>query len=672
MNHLKAMWKCLGVLGATALVLLLVGCSTDSSPHSTSEIPAKDTRRPHSTDMLPTHAVASLTKAATPQITPTSLQAPEGEVASTLSSIVSAPPPDRNVYSLAERLNLPYTIEATPPVNPEYTPVLKGQVQNFWVTDLVHRRVDKIDAVLAEISPNAYWYFEKENMPTSGQLNKAVNTFEETIYPAVTKVFGVESRPGIDEDPHITILHADFAGADGYFSSTDEYPKEIFPFSNEREMIYMSNRGLLLGSDDYLGTLAHELQHAIHWAADSTEDTWINEGLAELAKNIAGFPYSFIDYFTASPSVSLTNWATNQHHVAAQYGAATLFMAYLTEHYGGTDSLGHLLDIPENGISGLSNYFQAILPNQYQSLTFLDVFGDWLLANYLDPFEFGKYSYAHLDIQVDVDEVITVPGIYPLHTPQYAGEYVEIQIEEGNVLLSFEGQLTTQILPTAAHSGSYCWWGNRGDGINSSLTREIDLSNVSSANLHYRVWYDIEEAWDYSYIEISENGGGTWSILPSLHTNKSDPLGISFGPGYSGTSDGWLRDTVDLTDYTGSKILLRFEYVTDEALNNAGICFDDISIPEISFFDDAETNRGWLSMGFVRTDNKAPQSYVVQIVEFGNDLTIRQLPVDDQGLGSLEILGLGTDIDKVLVVVSPVAAGTAESSSYSLQVQFSP
>jgi len=168
------------------------------------------------------------------------------------------------------------------------------------------------------------------------------------------------------------------------------------------------------------------------------------------------------------------------------------------------------------------------------------------------------------------------------------------QIGEGNVLLSFEGQIATQILPTTAHSGSYCWWGNRGDGINSSLTRQIDLSDVSSANLHYSVWYDIEEAWDYSYIEISEDRGRTWTILPSLHTNKSDPLGISFGPGYSGTSNGWLRDTVDLTGYTGSKILLRFEYVTDEALNNAGICFDDISIPEIGFFDVKKRSRKWV------------------------------------------------------------------------------
>lgn len=661
MNHLKVMRQWLEVFFTTALaVSLIVGCMPDSLPDPTAEISAKDTIESRSPD-FPIPTTSSPTAPVVPQLIPTS---PE--------PTFSYPPPERNVYSLAKRLKPDYARKDTSPVNPEYTPVLKGQTQTFWVTDLVHRRVDKIDAVLAQISPNAYWYFEKENLPASGQLNKAVQTFEEVIYPAVTKVFGVESRPGIDGDPHITILHAGFAGADGYFSSIDEYPKEIFPFSNEREMIYMSSRGLLLGSDAYLGTLAHELQHAIHWAADSTEDTWINEGLAELAKNIAGFPYSFIDYFAASPSVSLTNWATNQPHIAAKYGAATLFIAYLTEHYGGTDSLEDLLNIPENGIRGVSTYFEAILPDQYQSLTFVDVFKDWLLANYLDPFELDGYSYNSLNIQVDVDKVITGVGIYPQRTPQYAGEYVEIQMDEGNFLLSFEGQIATQILPTTAHSGSHCWWGNRGDGINSSLTREIDLSGVSSANLHYWVWYDIEEAWDFSYVEISEDGGRTWTVLPTLHTNETDPLGISFGPGYSGTSDGWIRDTVDLTGYTGSKVLLRFEYITDEALNNSGICFDDISIPEIGFLDDAESEGEWNPLGFVRIYNQTPQNYLVQVVELGTDITIRQLPVGDQGNGSLEISGLGDSIDKVLVVVSPIATGTAESSSYSLHVQFSP
>ena len=36
---------------------------------------------------------------------------------------------------------------------------------------------------------------------------------------------------------------------------------------------------------------------------------------------------------------------------------------------------------------------------------------------------------------------------------------------------------------------------------------------------------------------------------------------------------------------------MRFEYVTDKRTFDDGICFDDISIPEIGFFDDAEGGR---------------------------------------------------------------------------------
>ena len=39
-----------------------------------------------------------------------------------------------------------------------------------------------------------------------------------------------------------------------------------------------------VGSNQYLSVLAHELQHAVHWNGDRTEDTWVNEGLSEVAR----------------------------------------------------------------------------------------------------------------------------------------------------------------------------------------------------------------------------------------------------------------------------------------------------------------------------------------------------------------------------------------------------
>ena len=67
-------------------------------------------------------------------------------------------------------------------------------------------------------------------------------------------------------------------------------------------------------------------------------------------------------------------------------------------------------------------------------------------------------------------------------------------------------------------------------------------------------------------------------------------MGNSFGPGYSGASDGWVEDQVDLTPYAGEEVLVRFHYVTDDAINGTGLCLDTISLPEVGFFDDASQN----------------------------------------------------------------------------------
>ena len=42
-------------------------------------------------------------------------------------------------------------------------------------------------------------------------------------------------------------------------------------------------RSMEPNSSFYDGTLAHEFQHMIHWANDRNEDTWVNEGMSDLA-----------------------------------------------------------------------------------------------------------------------------------------------------------------------------------------------------------------------------------------------------------------------------------------------------------------------------------------------------------------------------------------------------
>ena len=60
-------------------------------------------------------------------------------------------------------------------------------------------------------------------------------------------------------------------------------------------------------------------------------------------------------------------------------------------------------------------------------------------------------------------------------------------------------------------------------------------------SLDFLSWFEIEENWDYTYVEISEDGGATWDVLPSEGTTDENPVGNSFGPGYTGSRDWQTR-----------------------------------------------------------------------------------------------------------------------------------
>lgn len=600
------------------------------------------------------------TAPATPVPSPSSAPSPTPPTA----DIYFAAAPDRDPFSLVQRLRPPADGTIPRVVNPVPVNYQSGRLDVFWVTDLVDQQMFQVEAELVRVSEHAYWYFEKGLPPSLQALDRAVETYEESIYPVVTGAFGREWVPGVDNDPHLTILHTRLQGAAGYFSASDEYSSLVYPFSNEREMIYMDWRGSQLGSIAYLGTLAHELQHAIHWAADNSEATWVNEGLSEVAKGLADYGFSFINYFMTSPSTSLTAWPSAPESTLPHYGAASLFMEYLSQEYGGRDTLDQLVAGAEDGIQGVSAYLGAL----GYAETFEDVFGDWLVANYLDPLGLIGYSYNELDVAVGVGTTLTEPGEFRGATAQYAGEYVELLLDEGDAEISFQGAVRTPLLPVEPRSGTNCWWSNRGDSIDSTLTRSFNLTAVSRATLNFWMWHAVEERWDYAYVEASTDGGSTWDVLQGSGSSPRNPLGLSFGAGYTGRSDGWIQETVDLSPYAGGRLLLRFEYVTDESVNEEGVCIDDISIPEIGYADDAEGPGEWAARGFIRTDNWVPQAYLVRLIELGDPVTIRDMPLDETGRGSLVVRGHGEDMRRVVVVVAPMAPKTTEPSSYVLTV----
>lgn len=523
-----------------------------------------------------------------------------------------------------------------------------------------------ISATLLHVSPHAFWYVQEGTTPFSNTIGEAAREFEEKTYPTVTRYFGA---PWSDQEhQRLTILQANIPGVGGYYSGTDNYPPTINPYSNQRPMLYI-NATLRPGSREYQAVLAHEFQHAIHWYADPDEETWVNEGLSELAADLVGYPSGFVSAFLASPGIQLTQWPQDTEKSAANYGAAYLFMKYLAQHYGGYDTLKRLVAITETGTEGINVFFQG----QGFSEDFDQVFARWVVANLVDGLGIEPYTYPDDRVQAKVNDEITSFGQVSGSVNQYAARYYELALPTGDVAIIFTGTATVNLIPTRPFSGRYIWWSNRGDSIDATLTREVDLRGLSRATLRYRLWYDTEKGWDYAYVLVSQDGGERWNILSGQGATTYDPVGNSFGPGYTGRSttegSGWVEDTVDLTPVAGKKVLLRFEYITDEAVNGPGVALDDISIPELSFFDDVEAGDGaWRAEGFVRTDNVLPQGFRVQLVVLTPGVEVREVALDAENRGRMEIKGLGTAGKRAVLIVSPLAPLTTQPASYQFAV----
>jgi hypothetical protein len=200
------------------------------------------------------------------------------------------------------------------------------------------------------------------------------------------------------------------------------------------------------------------------------------------------------------------------------------------------------------------------------------------------------------------------------------------------------------------------------------MTREMDLRAVVSATLQFKAWYDLEEDWDYAYVQVSANGGRTWDVLRGTHTVDANPVGNSYGPGLTGKSVGWVEERVDLSPYAGRVVRLRFQYVTDQAINSHGICIDDIAVPEVGFNDGAEYEGVWEMDGFAATDLVLVQQWVVQVVERQADgqAIVRRISADAGGKATVRLSGFGAGLKEAVVVISPVTEPTRVSASYTL------
>ncbi len=660
---------------ALALILLamaLSGCSGAGSMAAPTPIMPADGALPDA----PTPA---------PQATPQPLAAADLTARSAAEQLRLVAVPQRDMVSLRTRLDTNMAAAATAtaaapaPTQPAYE---IGDSTTFYVHNSDTAENRQISATLVHKTDVAYAWVEAGQEYDASFIARSIDIFSSRIYPAAVTAFGREPFPGMDGDTRLHVLHTSgMGGAAGYFLSGDQISRLGYPYSNEKEMFYISLDWLAYMDDaeTYETVLAHEFQHMIHSAHDPNEEVWISEGLSEYAQEVAGYPadLGFANAYAFQPNTQLNSWGGAADNNAPHYGASYLFVRYLVERFG-PPIVQAIVDEPANGIEGLRRVLATY------GASFEDLFADWLVAVTLDqptaPAGDGRYGYAELDPLTPAPAATL--SAFPVEArtataDNFTGRTYVLD-GAGDVTFLFDGATKTTVSPNAPPTGTRAWWANRSDMGEARLTRSFDLAQVDAGapvTLSVRTAWNIEPDYDYGYVMASSDGEA-WSILPGQRTTSRNTAGNNLGEGYTGVSNpdpsasGWVTETYDLAAFAGGPLQLRFSYVTDDAVTRTGWWIDDLRIDAIGYAEDFESDAsGWVSEGWLLTDGALPQQWLLQLLTLQDGMleTVEQVAVDSDGDAAIPIAGLGNG-RTAMVMVSPVTEGTTEAAAYSYAV----
>uniref|UniRef100_UPI0035AFA9A8 hypothetical protein n=1 Tax=Promineifilum sp. TaxID=2664178 RepID=UPI0035AFA9A8 len=590
------------------LTLLLAGCAfnppagaTDPTlpptvPATTTPTGAPPTVAPTAAPTRSPGATAATEPAALTTITaPTA--APAGDREATAAELTQTAPPLRDDARLAAAFRGANPAATSPaPVAPEV-----GAVEPFNVSNVDSNTVSTISAELMGIGEHAYFWFDlapDAARPDAAGVAEAVAAFDaiyETLYAQLGVEPSAERTHIVHASPGALCDDAAACGLAGYFSTQDLLPRAINPQSNERSMFIMN--AWQYGSGNYYDVLAHELRHLLGASYDEGEEDWAVEGGAMLAEDLVGYvdvPQARGSLFLSNPDQQLNSWTDG--FTTPYYGQGYLVNRFIYDRLGEALYAQFIAD-PAPGLSAVDSVAAA----NGLDLTGEQLWLDWLvsMAVHDDPDAPERYRWGGPELApLLTAPVNNRPATFDTTVSQYAADYYELP-SSGTTRIEFGGAPAVSLLGAGAPSGERFWYAQRANSSNPRLTRTVDLREVDAATLTYWAFTDIEAGYDFAYVSVSTDGGERWQPLVA---DGMQGLGPADDPSdaaladrfYSSRRGEWFEERIDLTPYAGQEILLRFEMVTDLIQTWRGFAIDDIAIPEIGFFDDAEQlDAGW-------------------------------------------------------------------------------
>ncbi|WP_299256598.1 M14 family metallopeptidase [uncultured Aquimarina sp.] len=459
-------------------------------------------------------------------------------------------------------------------------------------------------------NPNGGGFWRKNRFDASGNNGGVDNNRNYDHYPDGTSATATWSGPGSSNNVNSETYHGNSA-----FSEIENQAMKWFT-EQHNFVIALNNH-----------TFGELLYFPYSYAANTPtpdEDIFVTIGAELTSQNgynplrdspFAGDSDDFMyggttkphnKIFSFTPEVGTAFWpAFNQiDGICKEMMYLNLTAAKMTNNYAQIESIGNVF-IGENtsfdanytlkrlGVTGNGNFTVSITPisgnitsvgnsKNYTNTQIGTDIPDSILININNSVQIGDdISYS---IQIDggaITESITITKKY--------GSLQSIVNNNANNLNEYtqSGWSTTTATfvssnasITESPSGNYS--ANQNKTI--ELTESIDLSDAAFANVQFYAKWDIENNWDYAQFEVSIDNGSSWipqcgNFTNSGSINAGQPTGE---PLYDGSQTDWVLEEINLSDYLGETIKVRFQFVSDGNTEGDGFFFDDLIVNSIN------------------------------------------------------------------------------------------
>ena len=158
----------------------------------------------------------------------------------------------------------------------------------------------------------------------------------------------------------------------------------------------------------------------------------------------------------------------------------------------------------------------------------------------------------------------------------------------------------------------------------------MTVPSSGDQTLNFWASFDIEQDWDFFFVEVDPAGSNEWTTLPDAngHTTQATGESCHDGTGWgadlharllqyqtksrdtcsptgttgewnaaTGSSGGWQNWSVDLSAYAGQEVEVALVHASDWAVQNLGVWVDDISLFGGPVFSFEGTDLGGWSIG---------------------------------------------------------------------------